>query len=80
MRYAIGCKLSGSVGSMIGIEGGDGTLGSGSGICGGVSGTLGGDPGPFERDGGSICGTLGDGAGVPGCVEIGIEGCKSGAG
>ena len=80
MRYAIGCKLSGSVGSMIGIEGGDGTLGSDSGICGGVSGTLGGDPGPFGRDGGSICGTLGDGAGVPGCVEIGIEGCKSGAG
>ena len=65
---------------MIGIGGGDDTLGSDSGICGGVLGTLGGDSGTFGSDGGSICDTLGDGAGVPGCVEIELEGGESGAG
>ena len=55
-------------------SGGDvSTLGSDSGIRGGDSGT-------FGRDGGLICDTLGDGAGVPGCVEIEPEGGKSGAG
>ena len=73
MRWAIGCKLSGSVVSMMGIEGGVGTLGSDSGICVSDSGTLG-------SDGGSICDTLGDGTGVPGCVEVEIEGGESGAG
>ena len=66
MQWAIGCELSGSVVSMMGIGGGVGTLGSDSGICGSDSGTLGGDSGTFGRDGGSICDTLGDGAGVPG--------------
>ena len=73
MRWAIGCKLSGSVGLMIGIGRGVGTLGSDSGICVSDSGTLG-------SDGGSICDTLGDGTGVPGCVEVEIEGDESGAG
>ena len=73
MRWAIGCELSGSVVSMMGIEGGVGTLGSDSGICVSDSGTLG-------SDGGSICDTLGDDAGVSGCVLIGFEGGESGAG
>ena len=73
VRWAIDCELSGTVGSMMGTGGGVSTLGSDSGIRGGDSGT-------FGRDGGLICDTLGDGAGVPGCVEIEPEGGKSGAG
>ena len=69
----IGCELSGSVGSMIGIGGGVGTLGS-------DSGTLGRKAPVFGIDGGAIGDTLGDGAGVPGCVEIGTEGGGSVAG
>ena len=67
MRWAIGCELSGSVVSMMGIGGGVDTLGSGLGVRGSYSGTLGGDSGTFGRDGG-FCDTLGDGAWVPGCV------------
>ena len=73
VRWAIGCKLSGSVVSMMGIEGGVGTLGSDSGICVSDLGTLG-------SDGGSICDTLGDNAWVSGCVLKGFEGGESGAG
>ena len=73
VQWAIGCELSGTVGSMMGTGGDVSTLGSGSGIRGG-------DLGTFGRDGGLICDTLGDGAGVPGCVEIEPEGGKSGAG
>ena len=73
VQWAIGCELSGTVGSMMGSGGDVSTLGSDSGIRGGDSGT-------FGRDGGLICDTLGDGAGVPGCVEIEPEGGKSGAG
>lgn len=70
VRWAIGCGPSGSVGSMIGVGGGAGTLG-------GDSGTLGRKAHVLGIDGGV---TLGDGAGVPGCVEIGTEGGGSAAG
>ena len=73
VRWAIGCELGGSVGAVIGNGGGVCTLGSDSGIFGGDSGTLG-------SNGGVIGDTLGDGAGVPGCVEVGTEGGASVAG
>ena len=80
MRWAIGCELSGSARSVVGLGVGVGTLGSDSGILGRNSGTLGGDVGSFGRDGGSISDTLGDGAGMSGFVEIGTDGGESGAG
>ena len=65
---------------MIGIGGGVGTLGSDSVILGIDSGTLGREAQVLEINGGAIGDTLGDGAGVPGCVEIGTEGGGSVAG